>query len=467
MCVKTGFSMVTVTKMGRNGHITTEVLLKSCTGLLARRYGTYSGGEYGGFEMTLAEKLSTYDKKYWDFSEYRNDSPLVRYPAVMVAPMQACILKEIINSDATTSTVLDPFCGSGTVLCEAQKLGLNVMGFDINPLAVLIATVQLEGIPADCAVESINAVKTRLTMPNGNVKPYSFKNINKWFNDDIIVSLSVIRQAIIEETNDRMRRFFWCCFAETVKKFSNTRTSTFKLHVKEQSKIDATVDETITFFKEHIQNNYPRFIKNSTCSICVKCGDSKKYLSTIDADSVDLICTSPPYGDNHTTVTYGQFSILPLLWIDKKDLQIWDECILETFTAIDSASLGGRVKRKPANAHLYSEFVNSISSEKQKKVVAFLEDYEAIYSMLARVLKPGKLLVLTLGNRRVDNKEIAFDTFNDMLARKYGMELDSTITRNITGKRMPAKVSCIKEVGAVKSMSKEYVKIYRKGYECG
>ena len=107
--------------------------------------------------MTLAEKLSTYDEKYWDFSEYRNDAPLVRYPAVMVAPMQACILKEIINADPTTSTVLDPFCGSGTVLCEGQKLGLNVMGFDINPMAVLIATVQLEGIPEDCAVRSINA----------------------------------------------------------------------------------------------------------------------------------------------------------------------------------------------------------------------------------------------------------------------------------------------------------------------
>lgn len=142
--------------------------------------------------MTLAEKLSTYDEKYWDFSEYRNHAPLVRYPAVMVAPMQACILKEIINTDPTTSTVLDPFCGSGTVLCEGKKLGLNVMGFDINPLAVLIATVQLEGIPADCAARSINAINTRLTMLNGNVKPYAFKNINKWFNDDIIVSLSVI-----------------------------------------------------------------------------------------------------------------------------------------------------------------------------------------------------------------------------------------------------------------------------------
>lgn len=129
--------------------------------------------------MTLAEKLSTYDEKYWDFSEYRNDAPLVRYPAVMVAPMQACILKEIINADPTTSTVLDPFCGSGTVLCEGQKLGLNVMGFDINPMAVLIATVQLEGIPEDCAVRSINAINTRLTMLNGNVKSYAFKNINK------------------------------------------------------------------------------------------------------------------------------------------------------------------------------------------------------------------------------------------------------------------------------------------------
>ena len=417
--------------------------------------------------MTLAERLSAYDEKYWDFSEYRNDSPLVRYPAVMVAPMQACILKEIINADPATSIVLDPFCGSGTVLCEGQKLGLNIMGFDINPLAVLIATVQLEGVPADYAVRSINAINTRLTMLNGNVKPYAFKNIKKWFNDDIIISLSVIRQAIIEETNDRMRRFFWCCFAETVKKFSNTRTSTFKLHVKEQSQIDSTIDDTITFFKEHIQNNYVRYIKDNSVSICLKCGDSKELLGALDANSVDLICTSPPYGDNHTTVTYGQFSILPLLWIDKKDLHIWDETLLETFTAIDSASLGGRVKRKLAGEHSYDEFVGSISLEKQKKVIAFLEDYEAIFSLSARVLKPGKLLVLTLGNRRVDNKEIAFDVFNDMLARKYGMELDSTITRNIIGKRMPTKVSSIKEVGAVKSMSKEYVKIYRKGYEHG
>ena len=71
-------------------------------------------------------------------------------------------------------------------------------------------------------------------------------------------------------------------------------------------------------------------------------------------------------------------------------------------------------------------------------------------------------MILTLGNRRVDNHEVVFDKFNDELAAKYGLEVDSTITRNIIGKRMPGKVSNLKDVGSVSSISTEYIKIYRK-----
>ena len=106
--------------------------------------------------MTLAEELSSYAEDYWDFSEYRNGSTLVRYPAVMVAPMQECILKEIIAADNTVHNVFDPFFGSGTVLYEGQKLGLDVLGFDINPLAALITKVRLEGIPQAKARDCIN-----------------------------------------------------------------------------------------------------------------------------------------------------------------------------------------------------------------------------------------------------------------------------------------------------------------------
>lgn len=96
--------------------------------------------------MNLSEKLNSYSKDYWDFVDYRKNRPIIRYPATMVAPMQECILKEVISDDDTIRNVLDPFSGSGTVLLEGQKLNLDVIGFDINPLAILISEVQLKGL---------------------------------------------------------------------------------------------------------------------------------------------------------------------------------------------------------------------------------------------------------------------------------------------------------------------------------
>ncbi len=415
-----------------------------------------------GDKMDLAKKLDAYPKEYWDFSTYRKYSPLVKYPATMVAPMQECIIREVISSDPSIKNVFDPFAGSGTVLIEGKKLGLDVIGFDINPLAILITRVQLEGIPSNTVDVSIRRLFSRITMLNGNVQPFSFKNIHKWFNEDVILSLSVLRQAIIDEPNDTMRRFFWCCFSETVRKFSNTRTSTFKLHIKEEKQIQETVDESIEFFKEHTIIQARKYATTDCFStkINLQCGDSINLIDAIELSSIDLICTSPPYGDNHTTVTYGQYSILPILWIDAKDLEIWNEKLISSFSSIDSLSLGGHLYS--INDDEYADFVVGISPSKKKKIIAFFRDYELIYKKLSRILKPGKLMILTLGNRRVDNHEVRFDQFNDNLAKKYGMELDSTITRNIIGKRMPSKVSKVENVGAVSSISTEYVKVYRR-----
>ena len=412
--------------------------------------------------MDLAEKLNKYSKEYWDFQDYRKEAPLVRYPAIMVAPMQECILREVITADKTIKSVLDPFVGSGTVLVEGQKLGLDVVGIDINPLAIMLSQVQLEGVPASVIERHNSELFTRIVMLNGNVKLHTFTNINKWFTDDVIVSLSVIRKAIMGENDSRIRRFYWCCFAETVKKYSNTRTSTFKLHIKDKDHIAAQVDDSVDFFKAHVMAQSKSYSRSEEDEIThhLSCGDSKEILKTMPSDSADLICTSPPYGDNHTTVTYGQYSILPLLWIDPKDMNLWNPDMLKTFTAIDSLSLGGRIKRGDPNNYL--EYVADISEAKRKKITSFFEDYEAVFSHLARILKPGKLMILTLGNRRVDNHEVVFDRFNDELAIKYGLEIDSTITRNIIGKRMPIKVSNLKDVGSVSSISTEYIKIYRK-----
>jgi putative DNA methylase len=44
-------------------------------------------------------------------------------------------------------TVIDPFCGGGSVPLEAQRLGLHAEGSDLNPVAVLITKAAVEIVP--------------------------------------------------------------------------------------------------------------------------------------------------------------------------------------------------------------------------------------------------------------------------------------------------------------------------------
>jgi DNA modification methylase len=65
--------------------------------------------------------------------------PFHTYPA-RLHPASAKVLVEFISAGAgRTQPILDPFCGSGTVLVEARASGLRTVGVDLNPLAVLIA----------------------------------------------------------------------------------------------------------------------------------------------------------------------------------------------------------------------------------------------------------------------------------------------------------------------------------------
>jgi putative DNA methylase len=41
-------------------------------------------------------------------------------------------------------TILDPFCGAGSIPLEAQRLGLRAVGRDLNPVAVLVTKAQIE-----------------------------------------------------------------------------------------------------------------------------------------------------------------------------------------------------------------------------------------------------------------------------------------------------------------------------------
>ncbi|MFI8850964.1 DUF1156 domain-containing protein [Streptomyces sp. NPDC053499] len=55
---------------------------------------------------------------------------------------------ELADQDGALPTVLDPFCGGGSTLVEAQRLGFPTVASDLNPVPVLVTRVETELVPA-------------------------------------------------------------------------------------------------------------------------------------------------------------------------------------------------------------------------------------------------------------------------------------------------------------------------------
>jgi tRNA G10 N-methylase Trm11 len=47
---------------------------------------------------------------------------------------------------------IDPCCGIGTVLIEARSMGIDIVGYDLNPLAVIGARANLAHLGLECSV---------------------------------------------------------------------------------------------------------------------------------------------------------------------------------------------------------------------------------------------------------------------------------------------------------------------------
>lgn len=417
--------------------------------------------------MEESEKINNFKKfthEYLTFRNYKNNglNSIAMYPAMMIDEMQKSILEEVIKFYPSKDLLLlDPFHGAGTSLLIAKDLGIRQIGFDINPLANLITKVKL--LTFDFSIFEDQKELFRLLDEQRKISMHSFYKIEKWFRNDIIYSLSYIRDSIMQIKNRNSRLFFWTIFSNIVRKYSNTRSSTFKLHIKELTKINEMIDYSIRDFKKEVDESIVKlnFIEKKDATSHLKCGDSLKLLLELKDESIDIICTSPPYGDNPTTVTYGQFSSLALRWIDKKDLDSSIDSVDINFSSLDKLSLGGRKKKSEIELKCAIDYINSIGDNKKQKVINFVTDYCTIFEQMATKLKKGGYLILTVGNRKVDNKLFPFVMINDELSVKYHFDKIAELKRSILNKRIARKVSKV-DSKAVESMSEEYILIYQK-----
>jgi hypothetical protein len=75
----------------------------------------------------------------WDFrdADTKEGTHVIHsYPAMMIPHVARGLIDRLRALKPDAQTLLDPFCGAGTVLVEAAHQGLAPWGNDLNPLAL-------------------------------------------------------------------------------------------------------------------------------------------------------------------------------------------------------------------------------------------------------------------------------------------------------------------------------------------
>lgn len=386
----------------------------------------------------------------------------MQYPAMMVPAIQNELVRVVYESQAGIRNVLDPFVGAATTMTSCMAFGLNFTGQDINPLAVLVSRAKAGPFNEPMLEESKERIFSCIAADTRTEIEADFTNVEKWFEPQTRIQLSQIRRAIRSEGELWVRRFFWVALAETVRLVSNSRTSTYKLHIRPDEEIESRNASAVGVFREIVLQNLED-LKGFKCNLqehlkgtvyggqlAIHLQDSSQRIAPpTGAEQYDFLITSPPYGDNLSTVPYGQFSYLPLQWIDLADIdaKAAESDWLRTTQEIDRRSLGGKTptELEALMAHMASRSptfeatikkLKDLPKDRPSRVTSFLHDLDGTLAPIIRSMRPNAYLIWIVGNRHVGGEEIPTDKIVEELLELQNVTLIKRFNRKILYRRM-------------------------------
>lgn len=272
----------------------------------------------------------------------------------------------------------------------------------------------------------------------------------------MVKDLTRLRQSIFKIEDRIVKDFFKVAFSDTVRRVSKARYDEFKLVRKKES--DSI--NVLKVFEETALKNIgllTQFYENLPPTKTNLILEERDILNEIplEDESVDLVITSPPYGDSRTTVAYGQFSKLPLRWLGiEKD--------------VDKISLGAKIREIHYNlpSEILFEYIEKIAVEDERRAKEVFSYYEDLYSsirIISRKVKKNGFVCFVVGNRKVKGVELPTDKISVDFFSAEGFEHQITIVREISRKRMPHKNSPSNIKGMKdETMKYEYIVILKK-----
>ncbi len=374
------------------------------------------------------------------------------------ARMHPEIAKKVIEKYAKNKSdiVFDPFMGSGGVLLESILHGNNAIGIDINPFAVLLSKVKTTPIRGNLS-RKLNIILKGVKRDNLHkydcYLPTDY-DLDGWFKPDTLKRLASLKHNIYKIANPDIVDFFKICFSLTVRKSSYQRNSAWKIHRLPEEKRKEFKPKPIDIFTTISKSNIDRMeklIEAKPSGIAYPIlGDSRdisseftKVDNVLNDDKVDLMITSPPYGDHKTTVAYGQFSKHSGHWMDLPSEQV---------AQVDKVGLGGKTYNNmddldsaTLNQTLDKIHKNDIKLIKgkipyrAKDTYAFFLDLDSCLRQISQNIAPNGHACFVVANRTVRRVMVPTDIILTELGKKYGFSVKSTMQRDIPNKAMPSK----------------------------
>ena len=269
--------------------------------------------------------------------------------------------------------VLDPFCGSGTVLVETMAAGLAATGVDASPLAVLIARVRstLLDEPARTrlvatAAEIAEAAAERARKRIRPEIPAWAGRENERFSPHVALELFGLRELVGQTSEDEVGYALRACFSSILVKFMRVPEGDARGEGAQRigrgvpSHFFASRAEELARSLAALAEKQPAH----TPAPRIRLGDARKLEGLPDAE-FHLVLSSPPYAG---TYDYASHHDVRFLWLGLPR------------TKLDDAQVGARGE--------------SLGSPEKR----WRSDRRRWLGEMARVLRPGGSIVLVVGD---------------------------------------------------------------------
>ncbi len=351
--------------------------------------------------------------------------------------------------DTRDATILDPFCGVGTTLIEAQLRGWRAIGFEINAYAALASRAKLAAADLDPGeleealagyrrevgeIETLadlgllNGHRPRSTAPTGFRTRIPF--FPKAVLPKVLFTLDYADSLPIE-----LAALFRLAFASVMVSFSNYtyEPSLSSRPGAGKPLIDnAPVVEIIAAKLESMLDDI-RWLQGQDVSRDWAVHEQSVFeaVAVADKGTVDLLVTSPPYLNNYH---YVRNTRPQMYWLgfaqSPRDLRQLEEDNFGKFWQVVRESSPITLAFKMPTIERKLAKIRKLRPERgiyggvgwANYAASYYNDCDRFLEIVAHLLKPGGHAVIVVGNSLLQGVELKVDQHVAAIGARHGLE---------------------------------------------